>query len=534
MTHINSKTQTLAAHVQKQVEPMEFNLNTIIFLIGPDGSGKTHFAKNSLIPQLKSHQVDSKKIKISYIGIDDISCELLGETAIYKYSNEFSKVSDQAYEILIAKINAVTSYPVNSDFVIVDTQGFDEQFRERVREIADEKNYDISLIMFNYQNKEQYFQIDGLESHKRFAQIKQMKHLVSGGISRKGFNSIYTIESRDFGSYKIKIDDYSMYEMFLLDDKKEYIVIGDIHGCLDEFKALLELNGFVIDQDDKVSHSDGIGVVLVGDIIDKGYNIKGVIDFVYKNIEFFKVVIGNHENFVNKVLSGILKKGDMPSKEVVDTYFGTIALLQESEAPVKPSEPTGKNKDNAVAWDSYDTAMQKYEEKMKEFIPLTPEDSAERADYREKFDVIMSYAKNTFIHKDFVVTHVSCDNKFLGKINTNSLKAARDFRIPKVEEFLEDGESYSSAYSKFIFAFDERIQFVKDQAREHHPLHIFGHVETTEVSRYMNKINIDTACVAGGKLTSIFIDKFGKVSYKSVPAGLRITKEEEQKFNFFN
>jgi hypothetical protein len=52
------------------------------------------------------------------------------------------------------------------------------------------------------------------------------------------------------------------------------------------------------------------------------------------------------------------------------------------------------------------------------------------------------------------------------------------------------------------------------------------------MSRHKNKINIDTACAAGGKLTSIQIDSSRNVTSEEVGAGLD-ESDKKQLHNFF-
>jgi len=62
------------------------------------------------------------------------------------------------------------------------------------------------------------------------------------------------------------------------------IIVGDIHGCLNEFKSLLEACEFRLGTDQ---------LYLVGDLINKGPDSKGVIDLALRLNA--KAVIGNHE-----------------------------------------------------------------------------------------------------------------------------------------------------------------------------------------------------------------------------------------------
>ena len=65
---------------------------------------------------------------------------------------------------------------------------------------------------------------------------------------------------------------------------KRTLVIGDVHGCIDELTELLEKMGYQHPEDD---------LVFVGDLINKGPKSLEVLDFVQKHHAI--VTMGNHE-----------------------------------------------------------------------------------------------------------------------------------------------------------------------------------------------------------------------------------------------
>lgn len=68
--------------------------------------------------------------------------------------------------------------------------------------------------------------------------------------------------------------------------RKRHIVVGDIHGCFDEFQDLLK----------KVSYDeDSDHLVLVGDLVDRGPKSMEVVDWAMKRNAVVNVVQGNHE-----------------------------------------------------------------------------------------------------------------------------------------------------------------------------------------------------------------------------------------------
>jgi predicted phosphodiesterase len=73
--------------------------------------------------------------------------------------------------------------------------------------------------------------------------------------------------------------------------KERVLVVGDVHGCLDELKALLE----------KANFSDGrTTVVLVGDVCNKGPRCAETVSFCRENN--FLCVRGNHDHAALKVI----------------------------------------------------------------------------------------------------------------------------------------------------------------------------------------------------------------------------------------
>jgi len=81
-------------------------------------------------------------------------------------------------------------------------------------------------------------------------------------------------------------------------DKGKIFVIGDIHGCLDILKRLMDKIPWEPKKDK---------LIFVGDYIDRGEDPKGVVDFIislkkeYNNVE---CLLGNHEAMLLDYLKG--------------------------------------------------------------------------------------------------------------------------------------------------------------------------------------------------------------------------------------
>ena len=71
------------------------------------------------------------------------------------------------------------------------------------------------------------------------------------------------------------------------------ILIGDVHGCIDELQDLLREVGFVPGED---------RVVLVGDLVAKGPDSQAVVQLCRER--GFEAVLGNHDAFLLRIREG--------------------------------------------------------------------------------------------------------------------------------------------------------------------------------------------------------------------------------------
>ena len=256
--------------------------------------------------------------------------------------------------------------------------------------------------------------------------------------------------------YKVIIEDLDAYLDTFLPQDQQYIVIGDVHECVDDLQGLLLEHGYKMEAG-KLVVSDRLRntkLVLVGDWIDKGKQTKEIVEFLYENQEHFYFVLGNHENFVDKFVKGEINSVD---QELLETYFdSTQVLLNDPEL-------------------------------------------------LEKFQCLVSISKPFYRYSgsrgsSFYVTHAPCRNKYIGKLDTNSVRHQRNFRIDR-EAPLE-----------------EQLAFLREESVKNHPFHIFGHVASKQSFRIGNKIHIDTGSVHGNFLTSVSISYKPLIKVQEVPS----------------
>jgi serine/threonine protein phosphatase 1 len=81
-------------------------------------------------------------------------------------------------------------------------------------------------------------------------------------------------------------------------DNERIFVIGDIHGCLDMLKRLMDKIDWQPDSD---------GLIFLGDYVDRGKDSKGVVDYILAMLKVSPNVhclMGNHEKIFVDFVSG--------------------------------------------------------------------------------------------------------------------------------------------------------------------------------------------------------------------------------------
>jgi predicted kinase len=424
-------------------------LHTILMLIGPTECGKTTFAKQVLMPGLCFADASRNvKANIQYLSSDQIRQEILGHD-YDKYDQIMVEISEQAFQLLFERLKVATSFPVNAEFVILDTTGLSAEFRTKVKEIAAHHNYHLEAVVFDYRDRDDYYASE--RSKKLISNhIHRLKREVLGSLAGEGYERIHKVRAKDFylpadakanPEYRVIIEDQVDYLDCVLPQNQQYIVIGDVHECVDDLKALLIDYGYQLDGNqlvvpEKLRHTK---LIQVGDWIDKGKQTKQIIEFLCANQEHFYLVMGNHENFVDKYMSGKISEVD---QELLHTYFDSTQVLSNDEALLG------------------------------------------------QFRHLVSLSKPFYRYigakaPSFFVTHAPCRNQYIGKLDANSVRHQRNFRIDR--EALLDGQ----------------LQFLQEESVKNQPFHVFGHVAAKFSCRFQNKIHLDTGCVHGNQLTAV-------------------------------
>lgn len=366
--------------------------HTIYLLIGPSGCGKSYLV-NKIIEKTGGD------IDIAHISSDNIRRDILGKPHLHKYDPQMMHVSKQAFDMLYNKLDNLTSYPVNRRVVFVDTKGISKPFRDEVLKIAEKNNYNVGAIIFDYKDTANFYKFTDQE-YAPESTPSWVRKFVSKDISRLHREAQPDITKRKYNQI-IKITEPVGEDLQIIEDHTSDIlytqnsspwIIGDVHGCFDEFQNFLA---------EYVEENEP--VVLVGDIIDKGPKTREIVEFLYENLNKpfpgkFTLILGNHENYVFKRLLGEIDPADVETE-----FFDSISLFEQD------------------------------------------------GDLKNKFLYLVSNAYTAVQSQDFIISHAPCRNIYLGKTDDSSKKRQRNIRLPRIQDFDSPKEHKKALESTLSF-----------------------------------------------------------------------------------
>ncbi len=142
------------------------------------------------------------------------------------------------------------------------------------------------------------------------------------GLRREGFRAVYVLDESALSGVDL------VREPLFNDRRNEhgpFDIIGDVHGCYDELAALLTKLGYAPNGETTVwSHPHGRRAVFLGDLVDRGPDVVGVLRLVMGMVaaKTALCVPGNHEIKFGRKLDG----------KDVKTAYGLEATLSQFDA----------------------------------------------------------------------------------------------------------------------------------------------------------------------------------------------------------
>jgi protein phosphatase len=259
----------------------------LVVLIGPSGSGKSSFARNHFKPT----EILSSDFCRGLVSDDE---------------NDQAATKD-AFETLhfIARKRLAAAR-----LTVVDATNVQPEARKPLVALAREFHVLPVAIVLNLPERVCRDRNEGrvdrtFGPHVIRQQRDQLKRSIRN-LGREGFRHVFVLNAPE------DIDAVTIVRDPLYNNKKHekgpFDIIGDVHGCFDELRALLQRLGYVLTDGESptAQHPEGRRAVFVGDLVDRGPKIPEVLDLVMNMVETGSAfaVPGNHDMKLLRKLRG--------------------------------------------------------------------------------------------------------------------------------------------------------------------------------------------------------------------------------------
>jgi len=150
------------------------------------------------------------------------------------------------------------------------------------------------------------------------------------GLRREGYRSVYVLDSQQ------TCDEATVAREPLYNDRRydegPFDIIGDVHGCCNELISLLHELGYAESREGAHiawRHPEGRRAIFLGDLVDRGPNIVGVLRLVMNMVAAGTAmcVPGNHENKLGRKLDG----RDVNVSHGLEATLAQLEALPEEE-----------------------------------------------------------------------------------------------------------------------------------------------------------------------------------------------------------
>lgn len=389
----------------------------LIVLIGASGSGKSTFARRVFLPT----EVLSSDFCRGLVSDDE---------------NSQASTND-AFEVL--HFIAAKRLQLGK-LVVVDATNVQDTARKPLVELARQYHCLPVAIVFNlpegvcYQRNRARTDRQ-VPDHAIRNHMQQLKRSLRN-LKREGFRYIYEFHSEE------EANEAEIFRDPLWNNRKTehgpFDIIGDVHGCIEELKLLLDKLGYAISRDEAGDYSvtppEGRRAVFLGDLVDRGPGVVEVLKLVMAMVREGSAlcVPGNHDVKLLKKLNG---------NDVQITHGLADTLEQLAGEPLE------------------------FVEEVRKFI-----------------DSLVSHY--VFDDGNLVVAHAGMKESMQGRGSG------------KVREFALYGETTGETDE---YGLPVRYDWANDYRGK--ATVVYGHTPVADVQMLNKTVCVDTGCVFGGKLT---------------------------------
>ncbi len=257
---------------------------SLVVLIGPSGAGKSTFAR--------THFADTEILSSDHYR---------GVVADDETDQSATKA---AFEVLHL---ALRKRLERGRLTVIDATNVEPEARRPILALAREHHVlrvaivlDVDAELCHARNASRSDRAFG--PHVVEHQLADL-HRSRRGLEREGFRHVFVLEGQD----EIAAARIERVRMCTdrRDDRGPFDIIGDVHGCREELEALLARLGYARTGGVFV-HEEGRRVVFLGDLVDRGPDVPGVLEIAMSMREAGSAlcVPGNHESKLLRKLQG--------------------------------------------------------------------------------------------------------------------------------------------------------------------------------------------------------------------------------------
>jgi len=276
---------------------------SLVLLIGPSGSGKSTFARRHFKPT----EIVSSDVCRGIVSDDE---------------NDQS-ATPHAFAVLDFIVRQRLAL---GKLTVIDATNVNAPDRAKLVAIAREYHFLPAALVFNIAESVCH-ERNIARPDRDFSpqvvkrQIAQMRRGLRG-LKTEGFRNVIFFRSPE------EVDEVEGIVREPLwnnrkDDHGPFDIIGDVHGCNDELRALVASLGYMV-ENDVVSHPEGRRLVFVGDLVDRGPDSPNVLRLVMASVKAGTAICvpGNHDMKFLRWLNG---------KKVQPTH-GLAETIEQIEA----------------------------------------------------------------------------------------------------------------------------------------------------------------------------------------------------------
>ena len=265
----------------------------LVALVGPTGSGKSHFASRHFKPT-------------EVVSSDDCRAMVADDAT-----------DQSATPDAFALLNFIAATRLRAGrLTVIDATSVQPEARRSLVELAREHDclpvaivLDMPEALCLARNRERPDRPFGRRVVRQ--QTQQLRRSLRG-LKREGFRHVFVLNSPE------EVDSATIQRtpmwVNLRHEHGPFDIIGDVHGCFDELLTLLERLGYEVesrtDADGGVgfsaTHPEGRKAVFVGDLVDRGPGVVKVLRLVMSMVADGSAlcVAGNHESKLARKLQG--------------------------------------------------------------------------------------------------------------------------------------------------------------------------------------------------------------------------------------